>query len=172
VAILVREATKKDVGAIARVHVETWREAYKDVFPRDALARMSVDEREAMWRKTMGDPMPGTDRVALVAVDGQDVIGFATAGREQNEDAFLRGEVFTLYVHPLHQRRGAGRALLADALRRLRRAQLLPAIVWVLERNAQARAFYEHLGGAPARRRQERVLGTVVDEVGYAFFSL
>lgn len=168
----VREATKKDVKAIARVHVETWREAYKGVFPKDALSRLSVDEREAMWRRTMGDPMPGTDRVALVAVDDADVIGFATAGREQTEDPFLRGEVFTLYVHPTRQRQGAGRLLLSDALRRLRVAQLMPALVWVLERNTDARAFYERMGGVPARRREERVLGTVVDEVGYAFFGL
>lgn len=168
--ITIRDATKKDVRAIARVHVETWRHAYKDVFPKDALSRMSVDEREAMWRRTMGDPMPGTDRSALVAVEDGVVVGFATAGREQQEDAFLRGEVYTLYVLPEHQRKGAGRLLLHESLRRLRRAQLLPALVWVLSNNPATR-FYERMGGVPARRKQERVFGVVVDEVGYAFFD-
>lgn len=168
--ITIRDATKRDVRGIARVHVATWRDAYKDVFPHDALARMSVDEREAMWRRTMGDPMPGTDRTALVAVDGKEVVGFATAGREQQEDPFLRGEIFTLYVEPAHQGRGAGRALFTEALLRLRRAQLLPALVWVLQRN-RATSFYEKMGGVPVRRKQERVFGTLVDETGYAFFA-
>jgi ribosomal protein S18 acetylase RimI-like enzyme len=169
--IKVRDARKDDVRAIARVHVETWRQAYKDILPGDALAKLSVAEREAMWRKSMGDPMPGTNRIALVAVESRRVIGFCTAGREQHDDPFLRGEVYTLYVDPAHQGRGAGQDLLVVAFGRLVDAGLVPVVVWVLAENP-ARAFYERMGGVPVRERRETVMGREVDEVAYAFFDV
>ncbi len=169
--IHVREARKDDVRAIARVHVETWRHTYKDILPGDALAKLTFEEREAMWRKSMGDPMPGTNRIALVAVLARKVVGFCTAGREQHDDPFLRGEVFTLYVDPAHQGRGAGQELLAEAFARLMEAALVPVVVWVLKENP-ARAFYDRMGGVPVREKREVVMGREVDEIAYAFFDV
>ncbi len=168
--IKVRDARKDDVRAIAKVHVDTWRHAYKDILPGDALAKLSASEREAMWRKSMGDPMPGTNRIALVADEARKVIGFCTAGREQHDDPFLRGEVYTLYVDPEHQGRGAGQELLGEAFARLLDADLVPVVVWVLAANP-ARAFYERMGGVPVRERKETVMGREVDEIAYAFFD-
>lgn len=169
--IHVREARKGDVRAIAKVHVETWRHTYKDIFPVDALARLSVEEREAMWRKSMGDPVPGTNRTALVAVEHREVVGFATAGREQTDDPFFRGEVYTLYVAPSHQGRGAGEALLVECFDRLVQQGLAPVLVWVLKKNPATR-FYERMGGVPVREKIERVFGVDVEEIGYGFFDV
>ena len=55
--------------------------------------------------------------------------------------AFRPGWVDHLYVHPSHQRRGLGKALLTLAMERH-----TPLRLWVFQRNAAAIAFYRALG--------------------------
>jgi GNAT superfamily N-acetyltransferase len=52
--------------------------------------------------------------------------------------AFRNGWIDHLYVHPAHQRRGAGSALVRTAMAANERLAL-----WTFQRNANARRFYE-----------------------------
>lgn len=58
--------------------------------------------------------------------------------------AFRDGWIDHLYVHPLSQGQGVGRALLAKALEDGARRQL-----WTFQANARARRFYESHGFKP-----------------------
>ncbi|WP_262298683.1 hypothetical protein [Microvirga sesbaniae] len=42
-SILIRDAVEGDVDGIARVHVQAWRESYRDFLSPEALAGLSVD---------------------------------------------------------------------------------------------------------------------------------
>jgi hypothetical protein len=79
VTLRVRAATPDDVDGIARVHVEAWRETYRELVPAELLAGLRVEDRAAMWRRAVENPDPRF--VLLVAEDGGEVVGFAAPAR-------------------------------------------------------------------------------------------
>jgi GNAT superfamily N-acetyltransferase len=78
---------------------------------------------------------------------GEAIVAFA--GLMLSRDAVAApnaGEVGALYVHPEWWRRGVGRRLLDASLAFLQQQGFTEAILWTLEDNASARAFYEAEG--------------------------
>jgi len=47
--MIIRRATIEDLKGIAKVHVDTWRTAYKDIIPDSYLASLSYEKRETSW---------------------------------------------------------------------------------------------------------------------------
>ena len=164
-AITLRAATAEDAGAIARIHVETWRAAYRALLPEDEIASITVEQRERFWQGVFS--RPGGWRVH-VATDAAGVIGFCSCGPTRDADDG-QAEIYALYVRPEKWRHGAGRLLceqaVSDAAERGHNAMTL----WVLKGNAPARGFYERLGFAPdgAERTNTRFLKTPFDEIRY-----
>ena len=78
-SILVREAVEGDVEGIARVHVQGWRESYKDFLSPEALAGLSVEERMRMWQGAFAQPDPRAKLLVAEADDGE-IVGFARGG--------------------------------------------------------------------------------------------
>jgi len=142
-----RAGAREDAVALGELHVAAWRAAYTGLFPDELLARLSVAERIAGLRDRLA-LSHGPDYFVLVAESIEDgsVAGFVSAGGSRDEDRKASGEVYALYVHPAHWGAGAGSLLLAEALHRFGEARYESAILWVLERNVPARAFYEHAG--------------------------
>ena len=148
-----RAATPGDADAVARVHVQAWRETYAAILPQEDLDALDVAERAALWRGLAARP---DRRVAVAEAEGR-VVGFACAGPGREAIEGYPGEIMALYVLRAHQGRGAGRALLGDALAWLG----TPAYLWVLAANP-SRGFYERMGGRVLALRRD-------DEVAYGF---
>jgi GNAT superfamily N-acetyltransferase len=166
-ALVIRAAVPADAAEIARVHVASWRAAYRGLLPDRYLERLSVDDRAPTWRRRIDGRRPG--EAVLVAGRGGAIVGFASAGPTRDRDADPRsvGEVYAVYLTPEEWGRGAGRRLLERAVAALRDAGFAHAGLWVLETNAHARGFYEHLGWrADGSTKQER-FGERVTEVRY-----
>ncbi len=89
---------------------------------------------------------------ARVAVDGDRIVGFASA--EPTDDGFELGDLF---VHPDRMRQGVGRLLVEDVVERATMAGVTQ--VWVTG-NPHALAFYLELGF--------REVGTAATEFGDA----
>lgn len=140
----IRPATPADAPAIARIHVETWRHAYRGIIPAAHLDALSIERRTTGWEQNLRK----TPGATLVAESAGAVVGWASFGPGRDEGANEQAELYAIYLDPAHQRTGFGRALMAAAERAL--AAQLPAArrisLWVLERNAPARRFYENLG--------------------------
>lgn len=172
----IRRATAKDATEIGRVYVETWQSSYAGLLPDEMLARMSDVRQSAWWSRAIADPREG--RGIFVAEDEEmGVVGFGSCGPVREIPEGLDGtearvgEVYTLYVEPDFQNQGLGRRLLDAMFRQLHADGCDTAILWMLARNP-TRFFYEGLGGAPAGRRADRLSGTEVDEVAYAWRDL
>jgi ribosomal protein S18 acetylase RimI-like enzyme len=76
----------------------------------------------------------------LVAIDeASNVVGFTAVHPQE-------GEMFLLFVHPEHARRGVGRALLDAAHEELRAAGCREAFLYTHEENERAIAVYEAAG--------------------------
>jgi GNAT superfamily N-acetyltransferase len=165
--VVVRSALPTDAAAIAQVHVTSWRAAYTGLLPERYLERLSVYERERTWRRRIDGIRP--DETILVAERAGAVVGFTSAGTTRDRDADPRavGEVYAVYLLPEAWGCGAGRRLLEQAVSLLADSGFGHAVLWVLETNARARGFYEHLGWrADGTSKQER-FGEPVTEVRY-----
>ena len=172
----IRPARPQDAFGIATVHVETWRATYPTLLPHDYLVRnLSIDTRAAYWQRTL-DSDRGES--VLVAVEAGTVVGFCSVGAARKrpgarllpEGARL-GEVFTLYVLPDFQDRGAGRMLLANGFARLLDMGCQAALLWVIAANP-SRFFYEAMGGQAAGSDVEKFAGARLEETCYLWPDL
>jgi ribosomal protein S18 acetylase RimI-like enzyme len=161
----VRAAVRGDVRAIARVHVATWRTAYRGILPDDFLASLSETSYEERWTRIIGD---GTTLV-YVAEENDEIVGFASAGLERSGKG---GELYAIYVLKEVQGRGHGRALVRAVVEGLRGMDLAGMIVWVLRDNQPALHFYERLGGVYVKAQQIAIGSTSLEEVSYGWRRL
>jgi len=83
----------------------------------------------------------------LVVEIGGKVAGYATVGRNRARDLPQQGEIYELYLRPEYQGVGLGSRLFAAAREKLAAHGLKGMVVWALEDNANALAFYEGAGG-------------------------
>jgi GNAT superfamily N-acetyltransferase len=139
----VREATVADAAAVARVHLASWRSAYRGLVPDALLDSLNLGERTARWREQLTHRPLG--QVTHVAEVGGEIVGFAAGGACRDEDSGSEvGELYAIYVEQGSWRRGFGGLLQTASLESLRERGFAEARLWVLEANAVARAFYEH----------------------------
>ncbi len=105
---LVRPAELDDAAAIARVHVATWRTAYRGLLPDDFLASLDEAWYAERWWRTLGDT---SGRVYIAEAAGA-VVGFASGGRERAGEDGYEGELYAIYILDEAHGRGHGRRLL------------------------------------------------------------
>jgi len=159
VAVTVRDATADDARAIAEVHVASWRWAYRGQVPDEILDSLSVDEREAQWRRWLED---GRARAAVAVDASATIVGFVETGPAGDDDADDgTGEVYALYLLEHVTGSGIGRELLRLGEDRLRADGFHRSTLWVLESNARAHRFYERNGWAFDGRRSTYHIGDV-----------
>ena len=157
----VRRARPDDAGAIAKVHLQTWREAYEHVFGAERLAAESIDARLAMWERVLA---AGLSDVFVAADDG--IVGFVSTGASRDADA--EAELYAIYVLPRAWGTEAAAALMRAAVAAMGVRATGDAVLWVLEDNPRARRFYEREGWAlDGERKEDEYLGLRVAEVRY-----
>lgn len=160
-----RIADIRDAADIARVHVASWRAAYRGILPDDLLDRLTVADREALWQQVLSD-----NRVRVAVVEENAAVhGFISVGPSRDTDADKHtGEVSAIYLAPNAWRRGHGTLLMNHALQVARANGWSQLTVWVLRDNTNARRFYEHMDFNPdGAQREEMVQGAAVTEVRY-----
>ena len=151
---MIRRAAPADVEAIVGLQTRAWRHAYGDFVDPDAMPEPA--QRAARWRELLG----GEGAVFLWEQDGR-VAGFVAYGPDRGEEA-ATGEIYAIAVDPAAQSAGLGSALLAHAVEQLARAGLARALLWCLEANGLARAFYASRGWAQDDGRREHPWGPEV----------
>lgn len=169
--IIIRDGNADDVDAIARVHVQGWRESYKDFMTPAALAGLSVDERKSMWRSALAQPDPRAKLVVAAQPDGE-IVGFARGGPIRSEGADLLAadaEIFAIYLLDKAKRQGVGRRMMAEVFDHLSAQGFRSVGLWVLKENLAARRFYEALGGTAGPEQTFDVRGQMLVEVAYRF---
>lgn len=165
--VRLRRALASDAEAVAIVHVDSWRAAYRGIVPDNVLDGLSVERRAQFWRESIAaEPERPT---WVVERDGR-VIGFAAGGEARDDDvAPGTGEVYAIYLDPGAWSQGLGRMLFAATVDDVRGHGFGPLVLWVLTANARGRRFYEVAGWRPDG--SSRLLdfdGTPIEEIRYA----
>ena len=144
--VSVRPARAADAERVARVQLLTWRTAYADLLPAQAL-ELPEEHVAAVWLNAIEAPATPRHRV-LVALERDDLVGFlaSTPAAEEPLDPELTAEVAALLVEPRWGRRGHGSRLLAAAVDGWRADGLETAVTWAWERDPATRSFLTSAG--------------------------
>lgn len=141
----VRLPRLEDVDAIARVHVDGWRETYAGQLPDTAFGAEAVERRRRMWASTLSAPDRPTRRVAVATADDV-IVGVALADRPQEAGDVATGvaqQLNVLYLLRAHHGSGLGQRMLDAVL------DDGAALLWVAKDNPRAQAFYRRNGFTP-----------------------
>lgn len=142
--ITTRPAVASDAPAIARLHLRSWRDAYRDLAPAEAYEGLTEAVRLARWADILSQPTPRHQ--TFVAEQAGRLLGIGVAAAPSEAAFGARGEVRSLYVDPDAKRLGVGRRLLGEVAAQLAEWGYAGVGLGVVAGNAPAIAFYESFG--------------------------
>lgn len=163
---MISRARVDDAVAIAGVHIDSWRAAYRGQMPDHVLEALDLQQRAQQWKEWLALPQVS---VFVGTVDGT-VVGFCCLSPTRDDDAGgTVGEIPAIYVLPSHWRRGIGRLLCERTLAEARKSGFREVSLWVLDSNESARRFYESLGFQRdgKTKTDSQLTGTPLHEVRY-----
>jgi GNAT superfamily N-acetyltransferase len=137
-----RTAGSADAEAVAALHADSWRRHYRGAYSDAFLDADVYADRLVVWSERLRAPDGRSETILAEAGDG--LVGFAHTIFD--DDPRWGSLLDNLHVVYDEKRRGVGSRLLGLTARAvLERGTGL--YLWVLEQNADARAFYEARGG-------------------------
>lgn len=156
----IRDASRADLDGLCQVARVTWRATYADVLPYEDIDAFldryyHPDELEALAKRF--------SQTFLVAVDGGEVVGYATTGLNEHGLPTL----FAFYVLPDRQGEGIGSALWFEVINRFHEAGFDAFNLWVHEGNTPARQYYERRGAIRGEVTEFPVGSRMAREVAY-----
>lgn len=167
-AIRIRKATAADSCGIAKVHVDSWRSSYADVVPHEVLFGLSYSDRRDMWDRLL-DSRTGGKHCYVAETSDDRIVGFACGGPVREGCDTYEGEVYSIYLLEEYQHGGLGRQLLLSTAKRMKDDGIESMLLWVFEKNHEARGFYEYLGGELIGRKEVRIGASDLVEVAYGW---
>ncbi len=174
--VSIRSAETADAIGLARVQVETWRDAYVGVLPDESL--VDLDEMRAAVRWTrLVSILEEPERLSVAELDG-DLVGFCHGGEGRRAVTKAVGagdrmaEVYALYVDPNYQGMGIGRALLGHVAQGFESDGFEAVTILTLEANRHGRRFYESLGGEAGEAVASVVSGVPAEQIPYLWTDL
>lgn len=138
--IEVRPARPDEAEAAARCHSACIREGYAELLSVEELARTSGDLRR---RVRIWESMIASGPGPLLAVEGDEIIGIARAGKGRDDDLDLELELILIYARQAYWGQGVGHRLLEAA------TGDRAAYLWVFRDNESAVRFYRRHGFGP-----------------------
>lgn len=166
----IRVAKSGDEHALAKVHIQSWQEAYKDLIPQDYLDKLptELEERVDMWKRILANP----ERWAWVAQGPEGIVGFVLFGppRDQNREGFI--ELGAIYLLASEKGKGIGFSLVSAGFNKMKSLGYKKAYCWVLENNPTVK-FYERSGAKYSNQVKEDEIGKkIFNELAYEWDSL
>ncbi|HEU4377900.1 MAG TPA: GNAT family N-acetyltransferase [Hyphomicrobiaceae bacterium] len=161
--VRVRAAKSSDAKALARIFKESWLLAYRGIIPHLHLDGMVRQRTPEWWR----DALKSSDSALVLEIAGT-VAGYATLGASRQRGPY-QGEIFELYLDPVHQGLGLGEHLFEGSRHALDMRKLNGLIVWALLDNTQACDFYWRRGGRPVTSAFAKIGGERLEKVAFAW---
>ena len=132
--MVIQHALKEDADAIGEVHSDAWKQTYQGIFSQEYL---DLDSPSIRREEFLGSLVDEHCVYLHLEEDGQ------TAGIVKlvvNEDKI---EISSIYILEKYRGRGFGRKVIEYIISEYKDLRI---VLWVLEANLNARAFYEKCG--------------------------
>jgi len=170
-AVLFRGSAAGDAETVARLHAESWLDAYRDIMPDWYLDGPITKERQNLWKARFSSPDPDRQYILLAEADAR-LVGFVCVLLD--EEPKWGACLDNLHVLPGLRNKGIGRKLFIRATQWVMSAAPgIPMHLWVLEANSAARRLYDALGGEiVSYQSNEIVKGIDVPSVLYVWKDL
>jgi len=140
---VIRVATAVDPAAIAKVHVASWQQAYREILPADYLASLSIEQRRTQWVDAIA---AGINTIFVAEIDGE-IVGFSCIGPCRDEGAQLTDyEILAIYVDPKYWTQGVGHELWLASRDAALTNGARHISLWVFSENVRAIRFYQTAG--------------------------
>jgi ribosomal protein S18 acetylase RimI-like enzyme len=139
----IQPATRADISAIAELHANSWRLAYRGAFSGEYLASEADGDRLQFWEERLNSPAP--NQCVLLLTCGSQLVGFVCLFTLHHPEfgSFLNN----LHVAESHLGQSYGARLMLAARERFEmHSPNVPIYLFVLESNARARRFYMRFG--------------------------
>lgn len=167
--IQIRKAQLGDELEIAKIHIQSWQEAYKKLIPQSYLDNLSneLNERTQMWSRILTNPQ----RWAWVATVSNQIVGFILFGppRDKDRDGFI--ELGAIYLLQSHKGMGIGFSLLTTGFEFMSSLGYKKSYCWVLEGNPTIN-FYKKSGAAfSGHIKTDEIGGQQFNELAYEWAS-
>ncbi len=147
--MILRKAHINDVGPIAHLHAESWRNTYRGMLSDAYLDGTVHAERQAHWQKRFESP-PENQYVLVAENEGQ-LAGFVCVYGV--DDAKWGSLIDNLHVRPDLKGQGIGKQLIQNAFAWAYKNYPQKGVyLWVFEDNVASRRFYEAMGGVNVER--------------------
>ncbi len=139
----IRPAEKNDVETIANIINSAWKVTYKNIVPDIDLIKYTDDTRR---EKQITEYMDiGAPEFFVAKLNSKDcgIVSYKEYDSSDFEDCAY---IMQLYVHPDFQKKGVGKALMKYISNLAKEKGYKRIVLNTLEKNSNARAFYEKLG--------------------------
>lgn len=168
--LTIRPARPGDQTALAKVHIQTWQEAYKDILSQDYLEKLPTELD--CWIKMWTEIIANTQRWVWVAEASDDVIGFVILGppRDPDREDFI--ELGAIYLLASEKKKGIGFSLLSTGFNKMKDLGYKKSYCWALETNPTVN-FYIKSGAALASQvKMSEIGGQMFKEIALEWHSL
>ncbi len=140
--ILIRKAKNDDIEQIVDINIKDWKKVYKGIIDNAILDNLDRNKKVEKWRKNYN-----IGNVIVAEEDGI-ILGYCRYDDNAvytNND--IDSEINALYVDYDKLGNGIGRKLVEYVMNDLKNKQKNKMVIWCLEKNQNARKFYEKMGG-------------------------
>ena len=132
--MVIKRAQKEDADIIGEVHSAAWKQTYQGVFSQEYLDSDSPSARREEFLSSLND----RNCVYLLLKDDDQAAGIVKLALNGNDI-----EIASIYILEEYRGRGFGRKVLEYIFSEY---EDCPIVLWVLEANLNARAFYKKCG--------------------------
>jgi ribosomal protein S18 acetylase RimI-like enzyme len=137
----IRLAKDDDIKSIAKIHIDNWKNIYKDIFPSDYLDSLNYNDAEKEWIKYL----EREDGFIYITTSEEDVVcGFAAC--KMDTETPCSGALYSLHVNEPNRGQGIGKQLILTAAKHFESRQINSMTLWAVETNQNAISIYKHLG--------------------------
>ena len=141
---IIRLATLDDAVAIAKIHTESWRIAYKGIISDNVLDNIDINHRIESWGNSIASHNVGS--LLFVSDEDSAITGFAGGGVGRDDDYREEAELYCIYLAGSAMGKGTGRALYTVIAEFARASGFSTMYNWCLEKNLKGHEFYMRMG--------------------------
>lgn len=140
---VIRKASSDDCYEIARVKLNVWQTAYKNIYPADKVNSFDLKQQARRFNCELDN----TNRNLYVCeIDGH-IVGYMSCGKNYREKLGYNFEIKLLNLHVSFRGFGIGRALFCKACDDLKNMGAEEFIIACNKYNYSVQEFYKRMGG-------------------------
>ena len=163
--LIIREVKYEDIEQIVDINIKDWKKVYKGIIDDEILDNLNREEKIKKWREhyNIGN--------VIVAEENGTILGYCRY--DDNvvyENTDIDSEIIAIYVDCDKLGNGIGRNLIKYVKKDLKNKNKTKMVIWCLEKNQNARKFYEKMGGnLLSDEKYFEKEGKKYKEIGYVY---